>query len=157
MVASASGPPAPPLPRLRPKQELALAAILAGATDGEAASRAGVARETLNRWKHADANFVAELNRRRAEAWEASCDALRALAPKAVRALSDALDAPSPTTRLRAASLVLKTLGVAAEPLRPASGPSDPDGVERRWEAARRVEEESKALGAMLAPFRMLG
>ncbi len=61
--------PTPELPRLTRKQELAIAAILAGASDGEAAKAARVTRETVNRWRHADPQFAAELNRRRAERW----------------------------------------------------------------------------------------
>ena len=40
-------------------------ALLTGATDTEAAEAANVTRETVNRWRHRDANFVAALSEAR--------------------------------------------------------------------------------------------
>lgn len=127
-------------------------ALLAGATDVEAAASAGVRRETVNRWKHSDPHFVAELNRRRREAWEAGAEALRSLLPRTVRALAEALESGCPATRLRAAGLVLKTLGLGEQALRPPQGPTESRSVESGWESQRRVAEECRAIEALFAP-----
>ena len=55
---------------LSPDQELAIASLMSGATDQEAAKAAGVSRETANRWRNHDPFFQAELNRRQQEIWE---------------------------------------------------------------------------------------
>jgi len=56
---------APPSPTITPRQQQALHALLTGATDTEAAEAANVTRETVNRWRHRDANFVAALSEAR--------------------------------------------------------------------------------------------
>lgn len=141
-----AAPEVPRLPAVSPKQDRALAALLEGATDDEAAKRAGVRRETVNRWRHGDADFVAELNRRRAEAWAGQIDALRALLPSAVKALEAGLKAPDIRTRVKTAELLLRTLQVGSEPLRPPSQHVSPDEVREHW----RDEAEAKAAGKQM-------
>ena len=52
---------------ISPRQSLAAAALAGGSTVTEAAEKAGVARETVSRWLHRDAEFIAELQNFRAE------------------------------------------------------------------------------------------
>src|SRR5437773_1400257 len=65
--------------------------LVAGATDGEAASAAGVTRQTVNLWRNHDPVFIAELNRQRRDVWGGAVDKLRALLPEALKALEVAL------------------------------------------------------------------
>ena len=142
----------PTLPRIDAKQDLALTAIIAGATDGEAAKTAGVRRETVHRWRHTDPHFIAELARRRHELWSGQVDQLRGLFAKAIGALSDALDAQSPpAVRLKAAGVVLRAVGMAEQSLHPVSHALSPDEVIAGWmehERQRRKDEEWKSLMA---------
>jgi hypothetical protein len=67
-----------------------------------AAARAGVARETLSRWKANDLVFIAALNSRRAELRDAARAGLRALVGDAVTVLGKMLRAkttPAPVRR----------------------------------------------------------
>ena len=57
-----------PLHQLTASQQLAVTALAAGATHGEAAEEAGVHRVTVTRWARHHPAFIAELNRLRAEA-----------------------------------------------------------------------------------------
>lgn len=107
---------------LTPKQQLALAALLTGATDAVAAERAGVARETVTRWKHGHPAFAAELSRRGAEVTNGVVRELRDLAPLALDAVRACLTSAPAGVRLRAAELVL-----AAKPASHSIGAFEPD------------------------------
>src|SRR3954467_9820322 len=85
---------------LSPQQELAVLALVGGATQGEAAERARVARETVCRWLQDDPEFVAGLNRARKEIWDASIDRLRLLALKSTEVLATLLESDDPRIRL---------------------------------------------------------
>ena len=50
-------------------QEMALEALLGGATVTEAAAPAGVTRQTVAGWQNQDVDCAAELQNRRAEVW----------------------------------------------------------------------------------------
>lgn len=162
-----------PLPKVSAKQDLAIGALLTGASDSEAAEHAGVSRETLNRWKNTRPSFAAELNRRRAMIWESQVEALRALVPKAVRALEAGLDDDDVRTRMRAASLVLKAVGISAEPLAPPdarAAPQVPEKVQQQWANVDRrtpllvertaeidkrlIREAERKIGARIAAVR---
>lgn len=143
-------PPVPILPTVQPKQELAINALLMGATDREAAERAGVRRETVHRWKHADPYFIAELARRRTEAWDAQREALRGLLAKAVGVLDNAMSDQSSTVRLRAASTVLRALGIGAEAFPAPGGLTDPAAVMKRWRRNAELERQSSEMEALV-------
>jgi transposase len=51
--------------RLSVEQENAIDLLVMGVTDREAAQKAGIARETISRWRNDNPYFLAELNRRR--------------------------------------------------------------------------------------------
>jgi len=90
-------------------QQNAIDALVLGATDAEAATAAGVGRQTVLSWRHNDALFQATLNTERAAIWSASTDQLRAMVPPALAILAAAL-AERPDTRL--AMDILKLAGV---------------------------------------------
>ena len=64
-------------------QEIAIAALIRGATVTEAATEAGVSRQTVSEWKHHDPEFIAALNRSRYEVWHQVEDRLRTLVASA--------------------------------------------------------------------------
>ena len=144
---AAIAPPDPPAPpRLRTKQMVALEAILSGATHTEAAQQAHVSRRTLARWLRCDPDFIAALNLRQAERWNAGEKALCGLLPKAIRAVEQTLESGPPTARLRAASLVFRTLAIGKQPLDPREGypPTSPASVVGEWRRNQERAAESK-------------
>ena len=90
------------------QQEAVIAALLEGKTQREAAALAGLAEETISRWKRNDPVFLAALNQRRDEAWALHLDAARKLKQKAVEALSELLDSDDDATRLKAAAVAVR-------------------------------------------------
>ena len=50
---------------LKPKQEAALELAAAGMRDAEIALRVGVTRQSVNRWRNQDADFIRSLEERR--------------------------------------------------------------------------------------------
>jgi transcriptional regulator with XRE-family HTH domain len=106
--------PAPLTPLLSAAQETALLALAEGATQGEAAERAGVTRETISRWLREEPEFVAALNVVRKAVWDASIDRLRLLALKSTEVLAKLLESDDPRIRLAAAQTTLKAAGLEA-------------------------------------------
>ena len=123
---------APPPPAITPRQQRALQALLAGATDTEAAEVANVTRETVNRWRHRDANFVAAFNEARQDLAQDFHDGLRALLPDALAALRDGLAADNVNTRVRVAATLFRTLRDIGEP----TGPTNPEAIRVAWQTA---------------------
>src|SRR5687768_6526165 len=93
---------------LTPAQEEAVALLGDGKGYTEVAERVGVSRSTLSRWRWYCPAFQAALARRRAEAWGAGIDQLRALVPVALKALRKEMTDSSCPDRLKAAVAVLK-------------------------------------------------
>ena len=123
--------------RLTPEQELAIARLLEGATDAEAAEAAGVTRQTVNTWRNRNPVFMAELNARRRALWDAHQDRLRGLIGRALDVLEEDMadDSQSPESRrLRQAA--------AVQILRAAAG-LNPDGPVNAGEieAQQRTQE----------------
>jgi len=108
-------------------QETALLALAEGATQGEAADRAGVTRETVSRWLRDDPEFAAALNAVRKAVWEASVDRLRLLALKSTEVLAKLLDSDDPRMRLAAAQTALRAAGLEA--LAAPSAPTDAEDI----------------------------
>jgi hypothetical protein len=99
---------------LTDRQLLALELILSGKTDPHVARAVGVCRRTVLRWRNSDAEFIAELRRRRKAAWRGVTDKLRALLDPAVDVLAEQLTDPYERTRFRAASTLLRLANVKA-------------------------------------------
>ena len=127
-------PPALPVP-----QERAIAALLTGASVTAAATKAGVARQTVHRWLSDDPAFIAAYNLARREVAEAVAQSLRVLSLQSVRVLRRTLaSAKTPTAvKVRAAVAVLK---LAAGP---PDGPTDAEDA--RVEVGRRDQKRRMA------------
>ena len=93
---------------LTPQQQQALDLLLAGKTVTETAAALDVARETVSRWKHRDAGFVAAYNQGLLSAWEAGHKRLLDARAKAIDRLTDLLDEEDPQTVLKAAAALVK-------------------------------------------------
>lgn len=107
----------------------AIAALLGGSSITDAATAAGVQRQTVHEWLR-QAQFVIVLNTGRAELWEAQQNALRALGDKANAVLDAALDSDDVGLALKAAQIVQRAL----VGLGPPRGPKTPeDWVLSNW------------------------
>lgn len=118
--------------------------LAAGKNDTEAANELKLNRVTVTRWRLYSPTFQAALNVRRAEVWGSAADRLRALVPKAVGVLAEALESGELDLRYGAALDLLKLAG----PL-PAleAQPFDADEIVRsmvlqRREATRRNNDD---------------
>ena len=120
------------------QQEQVIALLLAGKKQRDAAESAGVAEETVSRWMHGDALFVATLNARRQDLWQATAERLLGLGGKAAATLEGLLDSESESTRLQAAKAVLKAQGLDAGG-RPVAE-TDPQRIEREWSRAAMMD-----------------
>ena len=139
-----------PDPHLTDQQHAAITLLVAGHSDREVADRVGVARETVNRWRNRNPHVMAELSRRRQDAWREVRDRLRALAGQAVDVLRDGLLAND----TRAAVTLLKGLGVL-QTMGPPTGPTTAEDalahLARRAAAADLERTNDGTLDGMLA------
>ena len=120
------------------QQEQVIGLLLAGKSQKNAAAEAKVAEETVSRWMHGDALFVATLNQRRQQLWEGNAARLQSLADKAVDTIEDLMDnGETDAVRLRAALAVLKGQGLA-DAGRP-EGEIDPERLEADWASKQRI------------------
>ena len=99
-----------------PKHKRAIAVLLGGGTNHEAAAAAGVRHETVCRWKQL-ADFARELADGQAQLQGKTQSDLAALHSKALSRIGDALDDEEVGIRLRAASLIVTRSGQCAPPL----------------------------------------
>jgi hypothetical protein len=114
----------PIAPQLSQQQENAVDLLLQGKNDGEVAEAVGVTRQTVNTWKNHDAAFIATLNTRRKDLWEAQASRLRGLVGKAVDVLEETLGYKGdPKVRQAAAVHILRTVGLYGADLTP-TGPA---------------------------------
>lgn len=110
---------------LHDRQLRALEALVAGANVTQAATVAGVTRETVSRWVNAeDGEFRRALAVMRVERWKQAEDSIRAMLPDALHAIRGALRSKNVTTRLRAASLLLRHVGIGDGRMEPDAPPA---------------------------------
>src|SRR5207253_1027526 len=76
---------------LTERQLLAVELILAGKSDPQVAEATGACRRTIWTWRNQNAEFQAELHRRRRDRWDGTVDKLRALLDPAVDVLAQYL------------------------------------------------------------------
>jgi len=113
---------------LTPQQEAAIAALVAGKTPSEADAAAQAVAGSTAAWLDKDPRFVAALNRRRQELWDAHAQRLAALRGKALDVLENMLDTSAdPNALLKAAGMIVKAAGAQERP----TGPTTPAGAER--------------------------
>jgi hypothetical protein len=106
---------------LSPTQALAVEALAAGSTHAEAASAAGVARETVSRWAKHHPGFQASLNLHREALGVEQADRLQRIGAKALVVIEAALDEGDRAT----ATVVLRVMA-GARFFQPDSRPTDP-------------------------------
>ena len=92
--------------------------LLLGNNQRMAAKEAGVAAETVSRWKASDAAFMTVLANARRDIWDSQVQRLRNLSGLAIDTLEGLLESEVEAIRLRAAQAVLKAvaLGDVAQP-----------------------------------------
>lgn len=136
-----------PSPAVTDRQRHAIEAIVSGADDSEAARVAGVSRQTVSKWKHHNADFIAALNAARRESVDGFIDRMRGLYPVAVDALRDALDAEQPpAVRLRAAEAIIKNMPSP-------SGETDPEAIRAKWESEHADAMREREVARFTMPF----
>ncbi len=106
---------------LTQKQYNAIDAILAGATDQEAAKCCGVSRQTVNGWKNNDPEFIAELSQQRELLREMNLDKLQSIIGKALQVLDNDLDGDHNLFRRETAFHVLNVASTYIKTARPKS------------------------------------
>jgi hypothetical protein len=125
----------------------AVDALVAGKNDREAAEQIGVSRVTVTRWKLYDVQFRAALAARRAEVWSGAADRLRALLPKALDVLAEALsDKAHGERRTNTALTLLKLAGL---PVTPPDEPRHADEIVRLEVERERTLMESHSAAAV--------
>lgn len=97
-------------------QQSAVDLLAAGKNDTETAALLKVNRCTVTRWRLYSPVFQAALAIRRAEVWGSGAARLRALIPKAIDALAEALEQGTPTERAELALNLLKFAGPLPSP-----------------------------------------
>ena len=94
--------------KLSEKQAMAIPLVLAGLKDYDVAKEVGVTRQTVNKWKNQDLEFIDYLNYYRALLQRAYLDEIHALIPKAVRVLTEALEGDDQNVKIDVAKMILK-------------------------------------------------
>lgn len=133
-------------PELTAPQLNAVDALIAGATDAEAAQAASVVRATVNVWKRHNPAFMAAMNARREELWSSSRERLRSLLPAALDRLESEIADPDSAGGLRAALKLIET--IPEVPIGPTAAGDILDGVAK----ARRGPGEDEQLEALINP-----
>jgi hypothetical protein len=110
--------------------------LASGKTDKATAELLGLSRTCVTKWRLYDPLFAATLNQRRTELWGAGLDRLRSLVLQALDTLGEALTNQDVSTRLKAASELLR---LAQLPSCAAGiGPQDAEEIVRRIVLERR-------------------
>ena len=111
------------------QQESVITILLSGQTQTTAAAEVGVAKETISRWLASDAQFVAVLNSRRRELWNANLDWLQSLGDEAVATIGGLMNSHNETIQLKASMAVLAMVRGEAGHI----GSADPEQVKLNW------------------------
>ena len=116
---------------LSERQEQAINLILLGQSDQAVAEAIGVARQTVNKWKHQKPLFKAMLNSQRHELWNSHYEELRSLIKLAITVFrEDLADGGNKKLRQEAAMHILKGTGLLyAESFKP-TGPTSVNEIE---------------------------
>ena len=123
-------------PEVSDRQSIAIDALVSGATQQEAAEKAGVQRTTVTEWCNHNLAFIAERNQRRQDRLEAAGEQLRETLCAALVHLGEKVREGD----TGAAMAIVKAVGVGhlLDAVKP--GPTDPAAV--KTELARRIESE---------------
>lgn len=96
--------------KINEKQEMAIPLVLAGLKDEDVAQKVGVTRQTVNKWKNQDLEFIDYLNYHRAQLQREYLDEIYALIPKAIEILKEALESDDQKVKIDVAKMILKEL-----------------------------------------------
>ena len=98
----------PDLPDLSEDQMLAIPLIIEGKTDAQVGEAIGKSRETINRWRNQNRDFIKELEKARKAHFDSQIMALSATTQKAVTVLENLLDSEDEKIRMQVALHLLK-------------------------------------------------
>ena len=132
---------------LTEQQAQAAALVAEGIALDDVAATIGEHTATVSEWREDNPAFIAEVNRRRQEAWRQAQDRLRALVPKALDALAEAVEAGD----LKASFEVLKAVGIYGKVPAP-GGETDPELLQ-----VQQAEAWAKAEVAKQGPRDLMG
>ena len=127
--------------RIRPpavsgRQSIAIDALVSGATQQEAAEKAGVQRTTVTGWCNKNIIFIAEWNRRRRQRLTTAGERLHEVTVAALDAVSECIKGGDTAAALALIRMVgVEHLLSAAQP-----GPTTPTGVHQDLAAALRSD-----------------
>tara|TARA_Y100001947_G_scaffold11997_1_gene9141 strand:+ start:338 stop:817 length:480 start_codon:yes stop_codon:yes gene_type:complete len=112
-------------PEVSDRQSIAIDALVSGATQQEAAEKAGVQRTTVTGWCNKNIIFIAEWNRRRRQRLAAAGERLHEAISAALDAVAESIHHGDTATALTLIRIVgVEHLVRAAQP-----GPTTPTGV----------------------------
>lgn len=117
--------------RLSNEQNQVIESLIYGKSRDEAARDAGIENEAIDQWFETDSSFVASLNQRQQSNHAEHIRQLRSMTDDALGALENLLKSENESVKLRAAALVLKTVGL--EELKAPSGSATVEAVEADW------------------------
>jgi hypothetical protein len=141
---------------LTDRQELALAALMAGATHTEAAEAASVHRVTVTKWANEDAEFIAERNRRRTSARSAIAAKVRNLTGRAVDVVASAIELEAAQGGSAVSLRVLNLVGYQNLPTE-SVGPTTAQQVEEMWDEQADLDLFDTLFGPMALIRKDLG
>ena len=103
-------------------QEKAIQLLMTGGSDQSVADELGIARQTVNNWRHNDAVFAARFNAERQALWSTHREKLRFLVSQAVDVLAEDMRANlDPKLRQSASVHVLKCVGLYGQNMTPSN------------------------------------
>ena len=88
---------------------LAIPLIIEGKTDAQVGEIIGKSRETINRWRNHDEDFIQQLNNARNAHIDSQMTAVTETTTKAITVLNELLNSEDEKIRLQAATLLVKT------------------------------------------------
>ena len=94
---------------LNEEKLLAIPLIIEGKTDAQVGEAIGKSRETINRWRNHDRDFIEKLNAAREAHIDSRMTAVTETAKKAITVLNELLNSDDEKIRLQAATLLVKT------------------------------------------------
>ena len=122
---------------LSAQQAQTLALLMGGRTQRETAAELDIAEETISRWKHNDAGFIAAYNEGCQALYDASLVELLELRRAAVKALKEAVDEDQPRHADRRLKAAIAALKIPA----PTIGDTDPKDIEQSLNARDKKRE----------------
>lgn len=134
--------------QLSDKQLIVIEALCAGHTQSSAATVAGVERHSVGRWLKEDSVFQHEYNARRYAMQSDNTERIRGMATAALDVVERALQSLDEAVQLRAAALILKTLGLDTV------APITDDDIDQEVLAER---VQNAKIGRMLQKLRRMG